>query len=74
MLNGVDITSATSAPIYVSNAEKTVITLADGTENFVTDGASYLFDAGIGRAQRRDFQQGRPDHQRQRAAHRQRQL
>jgi len=44
VLNGVDITYGTSAPIYVSNAEKTVITLADGTENVVTDGASYLFD------------------------------
>ena len=43
ILNGVDITYATSAPIYVSNAEKTVITLAAGTENVVTDGASYIF-------------------------------
>lgn len=43
ILNGVDITNATSAPIYVSNAEKTVITLADGTENVVTDGPSYVF-------------------------------
>ncbi len=44
ILDGADITSSTSAPIYVSNAEKTVITLADGTENFVTDGASYVFE------------------------------
>lgn len=43
VLNGADITYSTSAPIYVSNAEKTVITLADGTENYVTDGASYIF-------------------------------
>jgi hypothetical protein len=43
VLNGADITYSTSAPIYVSNAEKTVITLADGTENHVTDGASYIF-------------------------------
>lgn len=43
VLNGVDITYATSSPIYVSNAEKVVITLADGTENVVTDGASYVF-------------------------------
>jgi hypothetical protein len=27
----------------VSNADKTVITLADGTENVVTDGAVYVF-------------------------------
>lgn len=44
VLNGVDITYSTSAPIYVSNAEKTVMTLAEGTENYVTDGASYLFE------------------------------
>jgi hypothetical protein len=44
ILNGADITYSTSAPIYVSNAEKTVITLADGTENYVTDGASYIFE------------------------------
>ena len=43
ILNGVDITNATSAPIYVSNAEKTVITLAEGTENVVMDGPSYVF-------------------------------
>jgi len=44
VLNGADIASSTSAPIYVSNAEKTVITLADGTENYVTDGVSYIFE------------------------------
>ena len=44
VLDGVDITCSTNAPIYVSNAEKTVITLADGTENTVTDGDSYVFE------------------------------
>ena len=44
VLNGADITCSTSAPIYVSNAEKTVMTLADGTENHVTDGTSYVFE------------------------------
>lgn len=43
ILNGINITNATSAPIYVSNAEKVVITLAEGTENVVTDGNTYLF-------------------------------
>jgi hypothetical protein len=42
ILNGVDITCSNSAPIYVAKAEKTVITLADGTENYVTDGDSYI--------------------------------
>jgi hypothetical protein len=44
VLNGADITCSTSAPIYVLNAEKTVITLADGTENHVTDGDSYILE------------------------------
>jgi hypothetical protein len=44
VLDGADIACSNSAPIYVSNAEKTVITLADGSENYVTDGASYVFE------------------------------
>jgi len=44
VLNGADITCSTSAPIYVVNAEKTVITLAAGTVNRVADGARYLFE------------------------------
>ena len=44
VLNGADIACSTSAPIHVINAEKTVITLADGTENYVTDGTSYIFE------------------------------
>ena len=41
VFNGVDITCSTSAPVYVVNSEKTVITLAEGTENKVTDGSTY---------------------------------
>jgi len=44
ILNGADITSADSAPIYVKNAGKTIITLQDGTENSISDGASYVYD------------------------------
>ena len=44
VFNGVDITYATSAPVFVLNAEKTVITLADGTSNQVTDGSAYVFE------------------------------
>jgi hypothetical protein len=44
VLSGVDITCSTSAPISIINAEKVVITLADGTENYVTDGNSYVFE------------------------------
>jgi len=43
ILNGADITNSTSAPIYVANTEKVVITLADGTENTVTDGATHFY-------------------------------
>ncbi|MCX6032493.1 MAG: carbohydrate-binding domain-containing protein [Chloroflexi bacterium] len=43
VLNGADITNTTSSAIYVANAEKTVITLAEGTQNTVTDGAKYVF-------------------------------
>lgn len=45
ILNGATINSATSSPIYVANAENTVIVLADGTENLVSDGAAYVFSA-----------------------------
>lgn len=37
ILNGVDIASASSAPIYVIHAKTTVIALADGTENRIAD-------------------------------------
>lgn len=47
VLDGAAIACSTSAPVYVAGAEKTVITLADGTRNSVTDGSSYTFeDAG----------------------------
>ena len=43
ILNGVDITSSNSAPIYISNADKVVLILAEGTTNTLTDGVSYVF-------------------------------
>ncbi|MDF2545119.1 MAG: dockerin type 1 [Anaerosolibacter sp.] len=42
ILNGVEINSADNAPIYVKNAGKTIITLQEGTENFISDGAEYI--------------------------------
>jgi hypothetical protein len=42
ILNGADIHSSTSAPIYIADAEKVVIVLADGTENRVSDEDSYI--------------------------------
>lgn len=46
VLSGIDISSSTSAPIYVASAKKTVIVLAAGTTNHLSDGESYtLADA-----------------------------
>lgn len=44
ILNGVDITCLSSAPIYVMNAKKSIISVADGTENNITDGKNYVFE------------------------------
>ena len=42
ILNGVDISSSTSAPIYVMAAQEAMIVLADNTDNYVSDGDSYV--------------------------------
>lgn len=45
VLNGVDISCSNSACIYVKNADKTFITLAEGTENKLSDtGSAYETD------------------------------
>jgi hypothetical protein len=44
ILNGVDITCSTSAPIYAVDAKKMVIVLTEGTDNYVTDGDSYILE------------------------------
>lgn len=44
VLNGVDISSSQSAAINILNAEKAVISLAEGTENHVADGEEYVFE------------------------------
>lgn len=43
VLNGVTLASSTSAPINIINAEEVAITLAAGTENRVSDAASYIY-------------------------------
>jgi hypothetical protein len=43
VLNGVDISNSTTAPIAILNAEAAVIVLADNSANNVTDAASYVF-------------------------------
>lgn len=44
ILNGADINCSNSAPIYVKNAKKAILSLADGTENNITDGETYVFE------------------------------
>lgn len=41
VLNGVNISCSTSAPLYIANADQTEIVLATGTQNHITDGTSY---------------------------------
>ncbi len=41
VLNGVDITSKTSAALYILEADKVFVTLADGTENILANGGSF---------------------------------
>jgi hypothetical protein len=45
ILNGVTISNSTTTPIFISAAAKTLIYLADGTKNFVTDAATYVFES-----------------------------
>lgn len=42
VLDGVELSSSTSAPIYVMNADKVVITLKEGTENALSNGGSFV--------------------------------
>ena len=44
VLNGVTITNNDGPCIYVMSADKTFITLAEGSENTLTDGANYVLD------------------------------
>lgn len=44
ILNGIDINCSNSAPIYVVNADKTVIDLKDGSNNTITDAKDYVFE------------------------------
>ena len=44
ILNGVDITTSNSSPIYIKKSEKTLVVLAENTQNKLTDGTSYVYD------------------------------
>ena len=44
VLNGANITCSSSAPIFVKDANKTIIALADNSENTITDGENYVYE------------------------------
>ncbi|MBN1894654.1 carbohydrate-binding domain-containing protein, partial [bacterium] len=46
ILQGARISCFTGAPILIAGADKAIIVLADNTENHVTDGPSYVLEAG----------------------------
>jgi len=45
-LRDLSISCSSSAPICIWNAERAVIVLADGSDNYVADGTSYALNAG----------------------------
>ena len=46
VLDGAEITSTTTAPLQVSEADDVVVVLQDGTTNALTDAATYTYPAG----------------------------
>jgi hypothetical protein len=45
VFNGVSISNSTGCAIFVASADKTFVTLADNTQNFLNDGSTYSLDA-----------------------------
>ncbi|AEG59737.1 carbohydrate-binding domain-containing protein [Desulforamulus ruminis] len=46
VLNGANLSCSDSAPIYSKQADKMILTLADGTKNTVEDGTAYTYAEG----------------------------
>ncbi|KAA0944262.1 carbohydrate-binding domain-containing protein [Sporosarcina sp. ANT_H38] len=44
VLNGAEIHSSSTSAIYVQQAEKTIVSLEEGTENVLSDGAKYVYE------------------------------
>ena len=42
ILNGASVHNSSNAPIYIKNADKVFITLQEGMDNLLTDGAEYI--------------------------------
>ena len=45
IFNGVDISNSSSSPLFIENADKTVITCVDGTENILSDAENYVYES-----------------------------
>lgn len=45
IFNGVDISNSSSSPLFIENADKTVITCVDGTENILSDTKNYVYES-----------------------------
>ncbi len=43
ILNGVELSNKTTAPIYSSGKGKVILTLADGTDNTISDSSGYVY-------------------------------
>ncbi len=46
VLNGAALTNTAGAPLYIAQCEKLILTLAQGSENSLTDTENYTFEAG----------------------------
>lgn len=46
VFDGINVTNTTNAPVNVEQAEKVIVNLADGSKNFLTDGATYTLASG----------------------------
>ncbi|MCG3142248.1 MAG: hypothetical protein HDKAJFGB_03656 [Anaerolineae bacterium] len=44
VLNGVNLANSKSAPLFIKNADKTIILLADNSENFISDASEYVYE------------------------------
>ena len=44
VLNGVHITNSSNAPVWIQNADKTIIYLADQSDNTLTDASTYVYE------------------------------
>lgn len=44
ILDGVDMSSSSTSPIFVKNAEKVIIVLSDNSYNYITDAEEYVYE------------------------------